>query len=66
MLQETPFFHGRVSNWIKNAYRKKNKKAMMALDCSPESFSPQMNSPLFIPFVPTCDPQVGASFDPSE
>ena len=37
---------------------------MMALDRSPESFSPQMNSTFFSPFVPTCDPQGGASFDP--
>ena len=38
-----------------------NKRAMMALDRSPESFSLQMNS---TPLVPTCDPQGGASFDP--
>ena len=38
----------------------------MALDRSPESFSPQMNSTFFVPFVPTCDPRDGASFDPKE
>ena len=37
---------------------------MMALDRSPESFSPQMNPTFFVPFVPTCDPQGGANFDP--
>ena len=37
---------------------------MMALDRSPEPFSPQMNSIFFVPFVPTCDPRGGASFDP--
>ena len=36
----------------------------MALDRSPESFSPQMNSTFFVPFVPTCDPRGGANFDP--
>ena len=40
------------------------KRAIMALDRSPESFSPQMNSIFFVPFVPTCDPRGGASFDP--
>ena len=39
-------------------------RAMIALDCSPESFSPQMNSTFFVPFVPNYDPQGGASFDP--
>ena len=33
---------------------------MMALDRSPESFSPQMN----VPLVPTCDPPGAAIFDP--
>ena len=28
----------------------------MVLDRSPESFSPQMNSTFFVPFVPTCLP----------
>ena len=37
---------------------------MMALDSSHKSFSPQMNSTLFVTFVPTCDPRDGASFDP--
>ena len=37
---------------------------MMALDHSPESFSPQMNSAFFVPFVPSCDPKGRASFDP--
>ena len=36
----------------------------MALDRSPESFSPQMNSTFFVPFVATCDLRGGASFDP--
>ena len=37
---------------------------MMALDRSPESFPPQMNTTFFVPFVPTCDPRGGANFDP--
>ena len=41
-----------------------NKRAMMALDRSPESFSPQMKFYIFVPLVPTCDHQGGASFDP--
>ena len=36
----------------------------MTLDRSSESFSQQINSTYFIPFVPTCDPQGRASFDP--
>ena len=36
----------------------------MALDRSPESFSPQMDS-TSVPLVPTCDPRGGASFDPT-
>ena len=32
--------------------RKFNKRAMMALDCSPESFSPQ--NEFYLPIVPTC------------
>ena len=38
---------------------------MMAPDHSSESFSPQMNSTFFVPFVPTCDPRGGTSFDPN-
>ena len=34
------------------------------MDRSPESFSPQMNSTFFVPFVPTCNPPGGANFDP--
>ena len=41
-----------------------NKRAMMALDCSPESFFPHMISTFFVPFVLTCDPRGGANFDP--
>ena len=37
---------------------------MMALDRSPESFSPQTKFYIFVPLVPTCDHQGGASFDP--
>ena len=37
---------------------------MMALDRSPESFSPQMNSTFSITIVQTCDPRGGTSFDP--
>ena len=36
----------------------------MALDRLPESFSLQMKFYIFVPFVPTCDHQGGASFDP--
>ena len=36
----------------------------MALDRSPESFSPQRKFYIFVPLVPTCDHQGGASFDP--
>ena len=39
-------------------------RAMMTLDRSPESFSPQNEFYLFVPIVPTCDPRVGASFAP--
>ena len=35
----------------------------MALDRSPESFSPTIEFYIFVPLVPTCDPQGGASFD---
>ena len=35
----------------------------MALDHSPESFSPQMNSTSLFLWFPTCDPRGGASFD---
>ena len=37
---------------------------MMALDCSPESFSPTNEFYIFVPLVPTCEPRGGASFDP--
>ena len=37
----------------------------MALDRSPESFSPQMKFYIFVPLVPTCDHQGGANFDPN-
>ena len=46
-----------------NIVRKGDKRAMMALDRSPESFYPQMNY-TFVPLVPTCDLRVGACFDP--
>ena len=36
----------------------------MALDRSPESFSPTNEFYIFVPLVPTCDPGGGASFDP--
>ena len=36
----------------------------MALDRSPESFSPTNEFYIFAPLVPTCDPRGGASFDP--
>ena len=35
----------------------------MALDRSPESFSPQMNSTSLFLWFPTCDPWGGDSFD---
>ena len=35
----------------------------MALDRSPESFSPEMKFYIFVPLVPTCDHQGGACFD---
>ena len=41
-----------------------NKRAMMALDCSPESFPPTNEFYIFVPLVPTSDPRGGASFDP--
>ena len=34
------------------------------VDRSPESFCPQMNSTVFVPFVPTCETRDGVSFDP--
>ena len=37
---------------------------MMALDRSPESFSPTNEFYIFVPLVPSCDPRGGASFDP--
>ena len=40
-----------------------NKMVMMALDRSPESFSPQMNSTSLFLWFPTCDPWGGTSFD---
>ena len=36
----------------------------MALDRSPESVSPQINSTFSITIVPTYDPRDGASLDP--
>ena len=36
----------------------------MALDCSPESFSPTNEFYIFVPLVPTCDPRGGGSFNP--
>ena len=39
---------------------------MMALNRSPESFSPTNEFYIFVPLVPTGDPQGGASFDPKE
>ena len=38
------------------------KDSWMALDRSPESFSPQNEFYIFVPLVPTCDPR--ANFDP--
>ena len=37
---------------------------MMALNRSPESFTPTNKFYIFVPLVPTCDPWGGASFDP--
>ena len=37
---------------------------MMALDSSPESFSPTNEFYIFVPLVQTCDPWSGARFDP--
>ena len=42
----------------------KSKSNKRDLDCSPESFSPTNVFYIFVPLVPTCDPQVEASFDP--
>ena len=39
-----------------------NKRAMMALNRSPESFSPTNAFYIFVPLVPTCDPRGRASF----
>ena len=39
-----------------------NKRAMMALDRSPESFPHNMNSTFFVTIVPTCDPLGGGQF----
>ena len=39
---------------------------MMALNRSPESFSPTNEFYIFVPLVPTCAPLGGASFDPKE
>ena len=36
----------------------------MALDRSPEPFSPTDKFYIFVPLVPTCDPRGWASFDP--
>ena len=36
----------------------------MALDHTPELFSPTNEFYIFVPLVPTCDPWGGASFDP--
>ena len=38
---------------------------MMALDRSPESFSPTKGFYISLPLVPACDPRGGASFDPT-
>ena len=45
-------------------WKKTNKRAMMALDRSPESFSPKMDS-TSLPLVPTSDSRGRASFDPT-
>ena len=37
---------------------------MMALNRSPESFSPTNEFYIFVPLVPTCDHRGGARFDP--
>ena len=44
-------------------WRNYNKRAMMALDPSPESFSPQMNFTSLFLGLPTCDPWGGVSFN---
>ena len=41
-----------------------NKRAMMALNRSPDQFPHKMNSTLSITIAPTYDPRDGASFDP--
>ena len=46
--------------------RIQNMRAMMALDCSPESFSPQNEFDLLRSSVPTCVPRGGATFDPQD
>ena len=42
----------------------KNKRAMMALDRSPESIFPTNEFYIFVPLVQTSVPRFGASFDP--
>ena len=41
-----------------------NKRAMMALDRSPESFYPQMNTTSLFLWFQLVTPRGGASFDP--
>ena len=37
--------------------KKKTKRAIIALDCSPESFFPTNEFYIFVPLVQTSDPQ---------
>ena len=57
------FLHG-MSNNRQSLANQFNKRAMMALNHSPESFSPTNKFYIFVPLVSNCDPQGGASFDP--
>ena len=41
-------------------------RAMMALDRSPESFSPQLNSTSYVPLVPLVTLRVGPVLTPKE
>ena len=52
-----------IKTAFENILGKQDKRAMMALERSPESFSPQMNSTSLFLWFPTCDPWGGDSFD---
>ena len=53
--QKQKFFLG----WVENIAGKEDKRAMMALDRSPEAFSPQMNSTFLFLWFQLVTPGVG-------